>query len=49
MNNYDEQIIRNLEIIAVKIRKNIIKMLFKAASGHPGGSLSAVEGSKKTR
>ena len=44
MNNYDEQIIRNLEIIAVKIRKNIIKMLFKAASGHPGGSLSAVEG-----
>jgi transketolase len=44
MKNYDENIIKKLEIISVKIRKNIIEMLYKAASGHPGGSLSAVEG-----
>ena len=28
---------------AVRIRKNIVKMVTKAKSGHPGGSLSAVE------
>lgn len=43
MRNYDEKIIRKLEIIAVKIRKNIIEMLYRAESGHPGGSLSAVD------
>ena len=32
-----------LEGIAKRIRINIIKMLEKAKSGHPGGSLSAVE------
>lgn len=35
--------IRELELIAIKIRKHIIEMLYKAESGHPGGSLSAVE------
>ncbi len=32
-----------LKQTAVKIRRNIITMIGKAASGHPGGSLSAVE------
>jgi transketolase len=34
---------RKLDLIAVKIRKHIIEMLFRAKSGHPGGSLSAVD------
>ncbi|BAH08208.1 transketolase [Clostridium kluyveri] len=38
-----EKNIEKLEKIAVSIRKNIIKMLTKAGSGHPGGSLSIVE------
>jgi transketolase len=29
--------------MAVKIRKHIIEMLYRAKSGHPGGSLSAVD------
>jgi transketolase len=33
----------DLEIMAVKIRKHIIEMLYRAESGHPGGSLSAVD------
>ena len=40
---YDEEVIKRLNIIAVKIRKHIIEMLFRARSGHPGGSLSAVD------
>lgn len=32
-----------LDLAAVKIRKHIIEMLYQAKSGHPGGSLSAVE------
>jgi transketolase len=32
-----------LEITAVKIRKHVIEMLYCARSGHPGGSLSAVD------
>ena len=44
MKNYDDNTIKKLEIIAVKIRKNIIDMLYRASSGHPGGSLSSVEG-----
>ncbi len=43
MKNYDEKSIRELEITAVKLRKKIIEMLYKAESGHPGGSLSAVD------
>ena len=35
--------IDELKKIASNIRKDIIKMLTKAGSGHPGGSLSAVE------
>ncbi len=39
----DEELIIHLELIAVKLRKHIIEMLYQAKSGHPGGSLSAVE------
>ncbi len=35
--------IHSLDLIAVKIRKHIIEMLYRAESGHPGGSLSAVD------
>ena len=35
--------IEELKNIALNIRKDIIKMLTKSGSGHPGGSLSAVE------
>ncbi|MEG0075517.1 MAG: transketolase [Eubacterium sp.] len=34
---------KNLENTAKGIRRDIVKMIGKAASGHPGGSLSAVE------
>lgn len=37
-NNFDE-----LRSIALKIRKNILKMLTEAKSGHPGGSLSCTD------
>jgi len=43
MKNYDETTINKLELTAVKIRKHIIEMLYRAESGHPGGSLSAVD------
>ena len=32
-----------LENLAVKVRRNIIFMLEKAGSGHPGGSLSVTD------
>jgi len=35
--------IKELEGIALQIRKDIIRMIYEAGSGHPGGSLSAVE------
>jgi len=35
--------IKNLENIAKQVRRDIIEMTFGANSGHPGGSLSAVE------
>ena len=43
MKGYNDKNIRKLDLIAVKIRKHIIEMLYKAKSGHPGGSLSAVD------
>jgi transketolase len=39
----DEEYIRKLDLICVKIREHVIEMLYRAKSGHPGGSLSAVE------
>lgn len=35
--------LKRLSLLAVRIRKHIIEMLYQARSGHPGGSLSAVE------
>ena len=43
MPDYDDEIIHRLNLSAVKIRKHIIEMLYRAKSGHPGGSLSAVD------
>ena len=43
MKRYPKQLISDLEKRALFIRQNIIKMIHKAGSGHPGGSLSAVE------
>ena len=38
-----EKSLTSLENIAKVLRKDIIKMVTESASGHPGGSLSAVE------
>ena len=35
--------LKELDLEAVKIRMHIIEMLYRAKSGHPGGSLSAVD------
>jgi len=35
--------VRGLKLKANKIRRDIVEMITKAKSGHPGGSLSAVE------
>jgi transketolase len=35
--------IKEIEAIAIKLRKHIIEMICAAASGHPGGSLSAAD------
>ena len=43
MDAFNMKEIHNLDIAAVKIRKHIIEMLYTAASGHPGGSLSATD------
>jgi transketolase len=43
MNYHDDRNILKLNIMSVKVRKHIIEMLYKAKSGHPGGSLSAVD------
>jgi len=43
MEHYDRKIIDRLDLMAVNIRKHVIEMLYRAKSGHPGGSLSAVD------
>ena len=43
MKGYTAKDINKLNLMAVKIRKHIIEMLYRAKSGHPGGSLSAVD------
>jgi transketolase len=40
---YDGEFIKELEDIARKVRLHSIKMIYEAGSGHPGGSLSAVD------
>ena len=39
----DKQRIRELSVIANKVRKNALTAVFSANSGHPGGSLSIAE------
>ena len=39
----DNVTVKNLEAVAKQVRRNIVRMLTKSQSGHPGGSLSAVE------
>ena len=43
MKGYTKSNIAKLDLTATKIRKHIIEMLYRAKSGHPGGSLSAVD------
>ena len=43
MKKYSKRLILNLEKKALTIRQHIVNMIHKAGSGHPGGSLSAVE------
>ena len=43
MEIYDGEFIGELESIAKKVRAHSIKMIYEAGSGHPGGSLSAVD------
>jgi transketolase len=40
---YDDELIEKLEQRARNIRQHVIKMIYKAGSGHPGGSLSATD------
>ncbi len=40
---YDEELIESLEKKAKTIRMHVIRMIYDAGSGHPGGSLSAVD------
>ncbi len=43
MPRYTAKQLHELDHIAVRVRKHIIEMLYRAKSGHPGGSLSAVD------
>ncbi len=43
MNNISPEKVRELKLMASKIREWTIKMIYAAHSGHPGGSLSAAE------
>ncbi len=40
---YEEELIKSLEQKAKTIRRHVVKMIYEAGSGHPGGSLSAVD------
>lgn len=40
---YDDELINSLDKKANTIRKHVISMVYEAGSGHPGGSLSAVD------
>lgn len=39
----EEKLVQGLKLRANTPRREIIKMIYKACSGHPGGSLSIVE------
>ncbi|MCK4444101.1 MAG: transketolase [Thermoplasmata archaeon] len=40
---YDKRLIKKLEDLANLVRQHVIRTIYLAGSGHPGGSLSAVE------
>jgi transketolase len=40
---YDGEFISELETIARRVRAHAVTMIYRAGSGHPGGSLSAVD------
>jgi len=40
---YNGEFIRELEATAKKVRRDAVQMIYEAGSGHPGGSLSAVD------
>lgn len=40
---HDNELVRKLNLIATRMRKKIIEMLYRAKSGHPGGCLSAID------
>ena len=35
--------VKEIESVAKKLRRHIVKMIHNAKSGHPGGSLSAID------
>lgn len=41
--DYPEKLVLNLEKIARQVRIEVIKMIYTAGSGHPGGSLSSAD------
>lgn len=43
MEIYDGEFISDLETIARRVRAHAVTMIYKAGSGHPGGSLSAAD------
>ncbi|HEC86445.1 MAG TPA: transketolase [Thermoplasmatales archaeon] len=40
---HDDNLIKELNLKAIAVRKAIIEMTYRASSGHPGGSLSATD------
>lgn len=43
LHSHTLKLIHQLNLTAVKLRKHVIEMLYQAKSGHPGGSLSAID------
>lgn len=43
VHKHDPDLVEELESIANRIRREVIRMIHKARSGHPGGSLSAAD------
>jgi len=46
---HSEKLVKELSKIAWILRKDVIDMIHRAGSGHPGGSLSAAEALKKEK
>ena len=43
MPKHSQELIARLEDEALKIRRRLVRMIYQAGSGHPGGSLSATD------